>query len=106
MGAAILIPLVVIVLIAVSWVLWSVFAAGRGAAAAAHSVAEDNSTETAAHSDERTNLRTVETTEPPGSEALRDPESARPVHRRPAGRPLTARPLPRSTSHLLPKENT
>jgi hypothetical protein len=67
MGAALLIPLIVIVLAAVGYLLWSLYAAGRGAAAAAKSIGGESSGETAAHSNEHTKTRNVDTTPPEDS---------------------------------------
>jgi hypothetical protein len=64
MGAAIVIPVVMIVLAIVGYLLWTLFAAGRGAAAAARSVGGRSTGETAPHTDERTKLRNVETKPP------------------------------------------
>jgi len=62
MGAAIVIPLIVIVLAAVGYLLWTLFAAGRGAVTVAKSVSEGGTGETAVHSDERTKSRHSDTT--------------------------------------------
>jgi hypothetical protein len=65
MGAALVIPLIVIVLAVAGYLLYTLFAAGRGAATAAKSLGKHGGTgETAAHSDERTKLRDVETKPP------------------------------------------
>jgi hypothetical protein len=62
--AAIAIPLIIIVLAAVGYLLWSLFAAGRGVAGIAGALREDHSGETAPHSDEHTKTRQVETKPP------------------------------------------
>ncbi|WBQ08337.1 hypothetical protein [Kribbella sp. CA-293567] len=64
MGVPIVIALAVIVLAAVGYLLWTLFAAGRGAAATAESVGTENTSETAPHSDEHTKIRHVETKPP------------------------------------------
>jgi hypothetical protein len=65
MGAALAIPLVLIVLALAGYLLWTLYAAGRGAATIARSATGHDSGETAAHSEERTKLRDVDTTPPP-----------------------------------------
>ena len=62
MGAAIAIPLIVIVLAAVAYLLWTLYAVGRGAATIAKSAGESGTGETAAHSDEHTVSRRTDTT--------------------------------------------
>ncbi|TDD18004.1 hypothetical protein E1218_26875 [Kribbella turkmenica] len=64
MGAPLWILVMVIVLVAVAFVLWALFAAGRGAASAAKSIKGHDSGETAAHSTEHTKIRRVDTTPP------------------------------------------
>jgi hypothetical protein len=64
MGAALMIPLIIIVLAIVGYLLWTLFAAGRGAATAVKSVGDNSTGETAPHSDERTKLRHTETKPP------------------------------------------
>ena len=61
MGAAIWIPLMIIVLAAVGYLLWTIFAVGRGAAGIAQSASEGGTGETAVHSDERTKSRHSDT---------------------------------------------
>ena len=77
MGAPIWILVMVIVLAIVGYLLWTLFAAGRGAVSAARSVEGEAGGETAAHSSGHTADRSVEHTAPPGAaESLRD-EGAR-----------------------------
>ncbi len=64
MGAPIVIALAVIALAALAYILWALFAAGRGAAAAGKSVANDHPPETAPHTDEHTKTRSVDTNPP------------------------------------------
>jgi hypothetical protein len=67
MGAALAIPLIVIVVAAVGYLLWTVFAAGRGAVEVAKSARGNDSGETAAHTDGHTTIRDV-STKPPEDE--------------------------------------
>ncbi|ADB33293.1 hypothetical protein Kfla_4257 [Kribbella flavida DSM 17836] len=69
MGVPLVIALVVIALAALGYVIFSLFAAGRGAAAAGQSLAGDHAPETAAHTDERTKSRSVDTTPPDDSDS-------------------------------------
>jgi hypothetical protein len=64
MGAALAIPLIVIAVLALAYVVWALFAAGRGAATVAKSSHADSSGETAAHSSEHTAIRRVDVTPP------------------------------------------
>ncbi|ONI74179.1 hypothetical protein BWI15_12535 [Kribbella sp. ALI-6-A] len=64
MGVPIVIALLLIVLAAVGFLLWTLFAAGRGAVAAGQSMASDHPEETAPHTQERTKSRSVDTTPP------------------------------------------
>lgn len=67
MGAALWIPLMIIVLVAVGYVLWAIFAAGKGAAGAAKSATEPGTGETAPHTSEHTKIRNIDTDPPPDS---------------------------------------
>ncbi|WP_433158423.1 hypothetical protein [Kribbella sp. CA-247076] len=64
MGAPLWILVMVLVLAAVAFVLWALFAAGRGAVSGAQSIKGHDSNETAAHSTEHTKIRNVDTTPP------------------------------------------
>ncbi|GAA1520435.1 hypothetical protein [Kribbella lupini] len=66
MGAALVIPLIVIVLAAVAYLVWTLFAAGRGAVEVAKSARGENSGETAAHTDtdDHSKIRDVSTKPP------------------------------------------
>ncbi|GAA1588107.1 hypothetical protein GCM10009789_47050 [Kribbella sancticallisti] len=77
MGAPIWILVMVIVAVLVGYLLWTLFAAGRGAVAAAKSVEGKAGNETAAHSSERTADRSVEHTPPPGAVDQTRDEGAR-----------------------------
>ncbi|WP_433019545.1 hypothetical protein [Kribbella sp. CA-294648] len=65
MGAALWIPLMLIVLVALGYVLWAVFAAGKGVAGAAGSATDSGTGETAPHTSERTKIRDSDTEPPP-----------------------------------------
>ncbi|MEU0095949.1 hypothetical protein [Kribbella sp. NPDC006257] len=67
MGAVLWIPLMIVVLLAVGYLLWTLFAVGWGASGAAKSATEPGSGETAPHTTEHTKIRDIDTDPPADS---------------------------------------